>query len=168
MVATRRPVIVYVEDNTGDALLLREALLERQYDVELVVIERGDKALHYLEIKASARDIPPPHCVLLDSHLPIITGVQLVQFLRSQSVFNTTPVYLFASRKEYEEVKDTVHIAEESFLQKPQEWTSFLRLADTLMRSSRAAEAHSPLPPGEWPEHQVPPDPALRLRVPTA
>ena len=95
------PTIVYVEDNAGDALLLEEALREGNHAAQLLVIERGDKALHYFKVKESARDLPPPHCILLDAHLPIITGAQLLRFIRSSRVYDDTPVYIFASEEEY-------------------------------------------------------------------
>ncbi len=83
-----RPVIIYVEDNSGDALLLREALLERQYDAELLIVERGDKALHYFEIKAAVRDLPPPHCI--QSWMPTCRSslaLELIKFIRTQDTF---------------------------------------------------------------------------------
>src|SRR3954466_15705786 len=101
MATAPKPVIIYVEDNSGDALLLREAFVERAHEVELLIIEHGDKALHYFQIKARARDLPPPHCILLDDHVPMVTGLQLITFLRQQSAFDRTPVFIFASPKEY-------------------------------------------------------------------
>ena len=58
------PTIVYVEDNSGDALLLEEALREKGHATHLLVIDNGEKALRYFEIKDKARDLPPPHCIL--------------------------------------------------------------------------------------------------------
>ncbi len=130
------PTIVYVEDNSGDAVLLEEALRERGHAVELLVIEKGDKALRYFQIKDSARDLPPPHCILLDSHLPIVTGAQLITFVRGSSLFDQTPVYIFASEDEYREIIGAVPVSRESFLTKPNSWEHFLALADLLMDSA--------------------------------
>jgi DNA-binding response OmpR family regulator len=136
MTRTHKPVIVYVEDNTGDALLLREALIENDHDVELMVIESGDMAMHYFEVKAGARDVPPPHCILLDANLPMVTGIELVKFIRGVEIFDHTPVFLFASPAEYAKIKTTVDIAPDSFLKKPRDWDQFRLLADTLMRGA--------------------------------
>ena len=62
------PTIVYVEDNAGDAVLLEEALREQGHACQLLVIETGDKALHYFNIKKSEDNLPPPHCILLDDY----------------------------------------------------------------------------------------------------
>jgi CheY-like chemotaxis protein len=135
-----RPTVIYVEDNHGDALLLQEALSERGHDVNLVIIDKGDKALHYFQVKAKIRDIPPPHCILLDTNLPIVTGLQLIEFIRGADGYNDTPVYIFASEREYVSLKAAIVVSSESFLIKPLTWEGFLELADLLMRSAKAKD----------------------------
>ena len=138
------PTIVYVEDNVGDAVLLQEALGTCGHPTVLKIIDEGAKALRYFEIKARAQEVPPPHCILLDSHLAIVTGVELLHFLRSCPLFNDTPVYIFATKSEYLAVlKDTV-VSDESFLAKPANWAEFLALADLLMRSATAKQEQLP------------------------
>ena len=56
---THLPTIVYVEDNDGDTLLLEEALRARGHKAQLLVIEKGDSALHYFQVKETAKDVPP-------------------------------------------------------------------------------------------------------------
>lgn len=136
MTTRHKPVIVYVEDNSGDALLLHEAFIDRDHDVELLTIEKGDKALHYFQVKARARDLPPPHCILLDDHLPMVTGVELVKFIRGSDAFAHTPVFIFAQAQDYADMKSVVDISPDSFLKKPQEWDQFIMLADTLARGA--------------------------------
>ena len=143
------PTIVYVEDNSGDALLLEEALRDRGHAVELLIIERGDKAMRYFEVKNTARDLPPPHCILLDSHLPLVTGAELVKFIRNSEVFRQTPVYIFASEREYREIAKTAPVSLESFLNKPSRWDQFLALADLLMGSTIANSTGTAASPGD-------------------
>lgn len=134
------PTIVYVEDNAGDAILLQEALSECGHPTVLTIIHDGAKALRYFEIKASAHDVPPPHCILLDTHLPVVTGVELLHFLRGSPLFNDTPVYIFASKAEYLALLKETVVSDESFLSKPTSWKEFLALSDLLMRSATAKQ----------------------------
>ena len=138
------PTIVYVEDNAGDALLLEEALRERGHATQLLVIAKGDRALRYFEVKESARDLPPPHCILLDAHLPMVTGAQLLGFIRGSRVYDDTPVYIFAPETGYQDLIEAGIISKESFLTKSNDWSSFLQLADLLMRSTRAKQDNIP------------------------
>ncbi len=134
------PTIVYVEDNAGDALLLEEALREAGHRAQLLVIEKGDKALRYFQIKESARDLPPPHCILLDAHLPIVTGAELLRFIRGSTVYDDTPVYIFAAEKEYQDIVKSNMVSKESFITKSSSWAGFLELANLLMRSATAKQ----------------------------
>jgi CheY-like chemotaxis protein len=130
------PTIIYVEDNAGDAMLLEEALRDRGHATQLQVIETGDRAQHYFEVKAQARDLPPPHCILLDKYLPVVTGSQLLRFIRSSPAFNDTPVYFFGPHEEYADLLRDGSLTRDNFLTKPTSWNGFLKLADLLMRSA--------------------------------
>jgi CheY-like chemotaxis protein len=138
------PTIVYVEDNAGDALILEEALRTRQHAVELLVIDHGARALHYFKIKESARDLPPPHCILLDNHMPAVTGMEIMQFIRGSPVYNATPVYIFAPQSAYRAIQLKTRVSLESFITKPENWAGFLQLADLLMGSVQAKLDHVP------------------------
>ncbi|HYE05341.1 MAG TPA: response regulator, partial [Planctomycetota bacterium] len=128
----------------GDALILRETLAERGHDVELMVIEDGDKALHYFQIKAKVKEVPPPHCILLDANLPIVTGAQLLRFIRSSSAYDDTPVYIFASEAGYRDIIQSQIVSKETFLTKPESWEGFLELSDLLMESAQAKKDNVP------------------------
>ena len=136
---THLPTIVYVEDNEGDALLLEEALRARGHASQLLVIDRGDQALHYFEVKESAKDVPPPHCILLDSHLPMVTGTELLRFVRGCRSFDQTPVYIFSAKTGYLDAIRTGMVSDDCFLTKPRLWDGFLLLADHLMRSAEVS-----------------------------
>ena len=133
---THLPTIVYVEDNGGDTLLLEEALRAKGHNSQLLIIDRGDTALHYFQVKETAEDVPPPHCILLDSHLPIVSGVGLITFIRGSRIFDKTPVYIFADASLYKDALMKRLVSAKSFLEKPRDWAGFLALADHLMRSA--------------------------------
>jgi DNA-binding response OmpR family regulator len=158
MSAPAKNVIVYVEDNSGDSLLLREALIEASPTTELLVIDNGQKALHYFEVKARARDLPPPHCILLDDNLPMVTGIDLIKFIRSNDAFQCTPVFIFAAPSKYADVRAVVDISPDSFLRKPTDWDQFRLLADTLVQGAWLAD-HAP---HALPEAAIAPPPPLR------
>lgn len=137
---THIPTIVYVEDNAGDAVLVEEALREGNHSAQLMVIDRGDKALRYFQIKATAGDLPPPHCILLDAHLPRVAGSELLRFIRGSRVYDDTPVYIFSSPNDYEDLIQAQVVSKESFITKCNSWDGFLLLGDLLMKSAIAKQ----------------------------
>jgi len=136
--------IVYVEDNDGDALLLEEALRTSGHANQLLVIKDGSKALSYFELMQTAGDIPSPHCILLDWYLPDVTGAQLFRFIRSSKVYDDTPVYLFATEIECQDLLQANLVSEENFITKPNTWDEFLQLAHLLMRRATAKQNNTP------------------------
>ena len=130
------PTIVYVEDNDGDTLLLEEALRANGHKSELLVIEKGDTALRYFQVKETAKDVPPPHCILLDNYLPAVKGIDLLRFIRGAKAFDNTPVYIFADMSMYKDAVNGGLASEKCFIEKPNNWAGFLQLADHLMRSA--------------------------------
>jgi len=130
------PTIVYVEDNDGDTLLLEEALRANGHKSELLVIDKGDAALRYFQVKETAKDVPPPHCILLDNYLPVVQGIDLLKFIRGARAFDNTPVYLFAEMSRYTDALSGGLTSEKSFIIKPSNWAGFLQLADHIMRSA--------------------------------
>ena len=137
------PAIVYVEDNAGDALVLEEALRMGGHRIQLMVIDNGAKALNYFKLKSTAKDLPPPHCILLDTYLPVVTGAEILKFIRGNSAFNDTPVYIFSPPQQYSSyLQDTV-VSKESFLTKPETWEGFLALAKLITRSASAMKNHT-------------------------
>lgn len=138
------PTIVYVEDNDGDALLLEEALRAKEHKSQLMVIEKGDSALRYFQVKDTAKDVPPPHCILLDSHLPVVSGMELLKFIRGSHNFDGTPVYIFADVSIYKDALSDRLVSNNSFISKPQIWADFLILADHLMRSAEVTMREGP------------------------
>ncbi|MBW1603725.1 SpoIIE family protein phosphatase [Streptomyces sp. JJ66] len=67
------PEVLLVEDDDGDALLVEELLLDSGVTVRL------SRARSLADAKAVLVDVPEPHCVLLDLHLPDGQGVDVVQ-----------------------------------------------------------------------------------------
>ena len=110
----------------------------------MLVFAKGDKALHYFQIKENARDLPPPHCVLLDYHLPVVCGAELLRFIRGSRAFDDTPVYIFAAEEGYKDLIKANLVSKESFLTKSSSWDGFLQLADLLMRSATAKQEETP------------------------
>lgn len=73
-----RPVILAADDNPADLRLVREALREAAFDVELVEARDGQEALDRL--RAGAR----PDLVLTDLQMPRLDGLALVEAVRRE------------------------------------------------------------------------------------
>jgi two-component system KDP operon response regulator KdpE len=85
--STRRPVILVVDDD-GPILLLMRNLL-REFGFDTVVASSGAAALE------AARN-RPPDLVLLDLHMPGMSGDEVVHALRAQPGLEQLPILILS------------------------------------------------------------------------
>jgi CheY-like chemotaxis protein len=131
--------IVYIEDNQGDVLLLQQAFEERAYGIRIQVIPDWDQALHYLKVKETARDAPPPDLILLDHQLPKGDGKGLLMYINGSEYLKTIPAYLFTSGDHCRQMAND--IPPDRCLEKPVAWDGFLALADRFIATIRQRQA---------------------------
>jgi CheY-like chemotaxis protein len=85
-----------VEDNVGDARLVREALENSVIACELVVISNGERALQFIEGIDSGSG-PCPQLAIVDLNLPKKTGAEVVKRMRASAKCKDVPVVVLTS-----------------------------------------------------------------------
>jgi CheY-like chemotaxis protein len=103
--------LLYVEDNRINALLFEEAL-RTQAHVELRVAENGAQAL------SIARDWHP-EVLVLDSHLPDTSGLELLPKLRALPGLAAAPAFMCSADAMYDEVQRALSAGLEGYWTKP-------------------------------------------------
>lgn len=84
---TSRPIdILMVEDDVDDIELTRIMLTQARVLNELHVVRDGQEALRYLRRQGCHQDAPRPDLVLLDWHLPKLSGREVLDALRRDPV----------------------------------------------------------------------------------
>ncbi len=89
--------ILLVEDNPGDVLVFREALMNRDLAYELVVAQDGEKAISLLEDAAARAGGSGLDLVVLDVNLPRRSGQEVLRRMRSNSALAGIPVVVLTS-----------------------------------------------------------------------
>ncbi len=87
--------VLLAEDNAGDVDLLRLALIESGMVVDLVVATDGRAALALLRSGATAE--AGYGLILLDLNLPGVSGIELLEYARSQPSLRAIPVVVMTS-----------------------------------------------------------------------
>jgi CheY-like chemotaxis protein len=91
--------ILLVEDNEGDARLLRELLLETNKNVRLHVVPDGIEALSFLKYQGKYIDAPRPGLILLDLNLPKMHGREVLACIKSDPCLKTIPIIVLTPRR---------------------------------------------------------------------
>jgi len=121
-------VVLYIEDNPADVELLTELLREAEMDAHVVAFERPTDALQFLEVRGTGEGVPPPHVILIDLHLPIESGVEVMKKIEASPFTAKVPMFAFTSR-DCGTVRD---LPKERCLTKPVHWQGWKALGERL------------------------------------
>jgi DNA-binding response OmpR family regulator len=114
-----KPLGLIIEDNADIALIFSEALQASGF--ETVTIGDGQKALDYLKDEK-------PHVVILDLHLPNVSGVEILASIRADDRLADVRVLVATADPQ---LADVVEQQSDLVLQKP---VSFNQLRDLASR----------------------------------
>jgi two-component system, response regulator len=117
-----KKIILLVEDNPDDADLIQLAFERNNITEKVVRVGDGIEALDYL-----FSDAPAPQLVLLDLQLPRLSGLEVLQRIRSNEKTKLQPVVLFTSSREQEDLINGYRFGANSFIRKP---IDFAQLVD--------------------------------------
>jgi two-component system, chemotaxis family, response regulator Rcp1 len=119
--------ILLVEDNAGDAQLMRIAFAEALPDARLSVLTDGETALHTL------LEDDPPDLVLLDLNLPRLSGHEILAALHEAGV-RKLPVVVLSSSISAADVRRSYELGARSHIAKPADMDELFAVAEAIAR----------------------------------
>ena len=120
--------VLLVEDNPNDAALTLRALKKNKILNEVQIVRDGAEALDFLLCrgKHAGRDRGlMPAVVLLDLKLPKLSGLEVLQRLRSEERTRLLPIVILTSSKEEQDLIDGYKFGANSYIRKPVDFTQF-------------------------------------------
>jgi CheY-like chemotaxis protein len=127
--------ILYVEDDENDSLLLRDAFKKAGVGHTLHVVGDGLEAISYLTGAGpggNGAENGIPCLVLLDLHLPVVSGLEVLEWIRAQPPLTTLPVIMFSSAASPREIARAYRLRANSFIIKPPDLSKLLEFARLL------------------------------------
>ncbi len=114
-----------VEDNPGDALLTKEALIAGNIDHVLDVATDGVEALTYLHREGAYVNAARPDLVLLDLNLPGLDGREVLASLKSDPNLRRIPVVVLSSSKAEKDILRSYDLHANCYVVKPPNLQAF-------------------------------------------
>lgn len=122
--------ILLVEDEPNDVELIRIALQHYSFAGQIDVVEDGEKALLYLLGQEGEPPCQPlPRLVLLDLKLPKISGIRVLQTLRSQPRTQALVVVVMTSSQEDVDLNTCYRLGVNSYVVKPLDFEQFVQVS---------------------------------------
>ncbi|WP_255194930.1 response regulator [Halorarius litoreus] len=120
--------VLLVEDNPGDVRLAQEAFDAVDRPIQLTVATDGTEALDHLRTAAPEH---LPALVLLDLNLPGADGRTVLRECKSRPTLRHTPVVVFTSSEEPEDVRGLYDAHANAYVPKPRDADGYF---DTVQR----------------------------------
>lgn len=127
--------IIIVEDNPYDCELMVRELSKNNLANHITSFENGEDALDYLlgsdqhnsNIKGITRRI-----ILLDLHLPKMSGMDVLKELKSNPLTKKIPVIMITSSKEDPDINKAYELGANSYIIKSIEMEDFIKAIENL------------------------------------
>ncbi len=122
--------ILFVEDSIDDATLTLRALKKGGLTNVILHVKDGAEALDFMYCKGFyASNKTPDHLrlILLDLKMPKVSGLEVLEKLKSDSIFKSIPVVILTSSKEDPDIKRCYALGANSYIAKPVESDNFFQ-----------------------------------------
>jgi two-component system response regulator len=127
--------ILLVEDSVDDAELTIRALRNNNVTTNIVHLMDGAAALDFLFGTGiyTGRNIENrPKVILLDLKMPKVSGLEVLEKLRSDEFLKKIPVVVLTSSKEHPDVERAYQLGANSYIVKPVDFESFRKIVSEL------------------------------------
>ncbi|MCU0500116.1 MAG: response regulator [Anaerolineae bacterium] len=138
-------MILLVEDSADDLIFMQRAFHKAGWQAPMVVKEDGEEAIHYLTQLNNSGDLtqyPLPSLIFLDLKLPRRNGLEVLEWLRTQSRLKRIPVIMLTSSRDSSDINQAYELGANAYMVKPssldqlivaiatmqQYWTEFVEL----------------------------------------
>lgn len=122
--AQKATLVLLVEDDPADVRLLQRAFEKVESSIEFFRLSNGDEAVAYLNGDEPFHDRkkhPLPALVLLDIKLPRRSGLEVLEWIRTQkNTLHRLPVVMLTSSRHMVDVNRAYDLGANSYLAKPE------------------------------------------------
>ena len=111
--------ILLVEDNPGDADLVRDTFEDSHLSIDLDIIETGEMAKEYLFKQREDVHVSKPDVILLDLNLPKMSGHELLEEISPYPDLSCIPVFILTTSNTDMAVVKSYILRANGFINKP-------------------------------------------------
>lgn len=124
--------ILLVEDNEDDVFLTREAFDAANLRVHLHHVDNGVKCLQFLRKEGVYGGVPSPDLILLDMHMPVMDGYEVLSEIVKDDRLKHLPVVVLTTSYEAADIQKMYGLRCNSYITKPVDFDSFVKAVSQL------------------------------------
>jgi CheY-like chemotaxis protein len=124
--------ILLVEDNPGDARLMKEALAEARVRNRLHLVADGVEALAYLRRQGPFASAVRPELILLDLNLPGTDGREVLAEIKQDEDLRRIPVVILTSSQAAADIARAYDLHANAYVTKPLDLEQFITVVKSI------------------------------------
>ncbi|MGD0399468.1 MAG: response regulator [Syntrophobacteraceae bacterium] len=126
--------IVLIEDNPADIELTLDALKKKNLANKVKVLTDGEEALDYLfnSCGLTADRAGCPFLIMLDLKLPKVSGLEVLEKIRSDERTKFIPVVVLTSSEEEKDRVESYNLGVNSYIVKPVQFDTFANVVSEI------------------------------------
>jgi len=121
--------VLLVEDNPDHAELALKAFKKGNVTTEVFWVKDGEEAIDFLERRrkwAEPAAAPRPGLILLDIHLPKLSGHEVLRHIKSNPALRPIPVVMLTTSDRQDDLTSSYDAGANSYVSKPVSATKFV------------------------------------------
>jgi CheY-like chemotaxis protein len=126
----RPPEILLIDDNLGDAKLIKIAFRHTLPRANITVATSAEHGMSFLRAEHASVPHPPPDIVFLDLNLPSMHGHTFLKLMKNDPVLATIPVIIVSSSSAERDVTESYRLHASGFITKPFNLEDYEAFAD--------------------------------------
>ena len=124
--ASRIAEILIVDDNDHDVFLARAAFDEARLTVSLHHVSQGEKCMQFLRKQPPYADAPSPDLILLDIHMPVMDGYEVMRAVADDPALRHLAVVILTTSCEAADIQKMYGLRCSSYITKSVDFNSFV------------------------------------------
>jgi two-component system response regulator len=132
MMAERMVHVLLVEDDPGDTELTKAALGEAKLNLDLAVVDDGEKAMAYLRKQLPYAGVPTPDVVILDLNLPRKDGREVLSEIKRDPALRDIPIVVLTTSDAEEDIARSYAQGANCYVTKPMGFPEFSKVVHTI------------------------------------
>lgn len=124
--------ILIVEDNPGDARLIKEVLNDNKVYNSLHIVNDGVEAMNFLHNQGEYESAPRPDIIILDLNLPKRDGREVLAEIKADEELRHIPVVIMTISQAEEDILKTYKLHANCYITKPIDLNEFIKVVKSI------------------------------------
>lgn len=136
--------VFHVNDSTDDQVLFQAACRKAQIPFNWHVTDSAEKGISYLKtLVEQAKNVPVcwPDLILLDIAMPLVSGFEVLKFIRATPELKHLPVVIFTGHPHPSHREESARLGANLYLMKPGDFQQIVELAKDLYQLLKELKA---------------------------